>query len=351
MCAKTQLVSPQKLSDGIVQCVRSSNLHFTLQETPFSLYITVRKKLFREVVEAPTENEELKQELTTIKEQFENVDKENKELKQLIDKKEKELKYSENVVQDISLKLENARAEIQEVTTKNNDTTKKQNILTEANKKVNDELARIKSASDNLKLDLRETKKALKTKEKEEIRISSKMENLEFSLKNLKQEKNEAINEKNKMVKENLKLQNQMMKVKERKPSVSRSTTTIAAYNSEASTSTIGFTTSDSKMVQTDSHPDIPYKIQLPLPPIFNSSLVHKTKPIFLSRYRSHPNLAEIRWLDITEEDLIEDEIEQYEMEKYDREIQEFYEEAAEKSKALREIFEEGLIKNLFEES
>ena len=347
MVAKTQLVSPQKLSDGILQCVRSSNLHFTIQETPFSLYITVRKKLFREVIEAPTETEELKRELTIIKEKFKNIEQENREFKHLIDKKENELKHCENVVQDLTQKLEKAKAEIKEVKARNNDTIKKHDVLVNTNKKVHEDLVRSKSESENLKLDLRETKKALKTKEKEEIRISSKMENLESSLKNLKQEIKEAVHEKNKMVKENLKLQNQILKVKERKPSVSRSTTTIA-YSSEASTSTIGSTTLDSKMVQTDHHPDIPYEIQLPLPPIFNSSLVHKSKPIFFSR--SHPNLATIRWLDITENDLIEDEIEQYEMEKYDREIKEFYEESAEKSKALREIFEGELIKNLFEE-
>ena len=349
MVAKTQLVSPHKLSDGILQCVRSSNLHFTIQETPFSLYITVRKKLFREVIEAPTETDELKRELTIIKEKFENIEQENREFKHLIDKKERELEHCENVVQDLNLKLEKARAENKEVMARNKDTIKKHDVLTVTNKKVNDDLVRSKSESENLKLELRETKKALKTKEKEEIRISRKVENLESSLQNLKQEKKEAIHEKNKMVKENLKLQNQILKIKERKPSVSRSTSTVAAYISEASTSTIGITTSDSKMVQTDHHPEIPYEIQLPLPPIFNSSLVHKSRPIFLSR--SHPNLATIRWLDITENDLIEDEIDQYEMEKYDREVQEYYEEAAEKSKALREIFEEELIKKLFEES
>ena len=210
MAAKTQLVSPQKLSDGILQSVRSSNLHFTIQETPFSLYITVRKKLFREVIEVPTETEELKRQLTIFKEKFENIDQENREFKHLIEEKEKELKHCENVVKDLSLKLEMARAEIKEVVAKNNDAIKIHDVLSNTNKKINDDLVRSKSESDNLKVDLRETRKAIKAKEKEEIRISSKQENLESSLKTLKQEKKEAINEKNKMVKENLKLQNKL---------------------------------------------------------------------------------------------------------------------------------------------
>ena len=37
-------------------------------------------------------------------------------------------------------------------------------------------------------------------------------------------------------------------------------------------------------------------------------------------------------------------------MQNYDREIREYFEEAADKARALREIFEEDGIRNLFEE-
>ena len=145
------------------------------------------------------------------------------------------------------------------------------------------------------------------------------------------------------------------MKLKERKSSVSKATSTIPAYRSEASTSTVTISSESSqfststKDSQTDHHPDIPYEINAPLPPIFSSSLVHKSKPFFFSR--SHPNLATIRWLDITEEDIIQQEIEEIDMQNYDREIREYFEEAADKSRALREIFEEEGIRHLFEES
>ena len=47
---------------------------------------------------------------------------------------------------------------------------------------------------------------------------------------------------------------------------------------------------------QTDQHPDIPYQITTPLPPIFNSMLCHKSKPIrFLSK--SLPSLDCICWV------------------------------------------------------
>ena len=85
--------------------------------------------------------------------------------------------------------------------------------------------------------------------------------------------------EKNKATKENLKAQKQIVKLKERKPSVSKSTTTIPVYFSEASTSTISPLASDaspntspvhrcSQISQTSHHSDIPYRIEMPLPPI-----------------------------------------------------------------------------------
>ena len=141
--------------------------------------------------------------------------------------------------------------------------------------------------------------------------------------------------EKNKAIKESSRTQKQIVKLKERKSSSDGASNTPPVN-------------SLSKITQTCYHPDFPYKIDMPLPPIFSSCLVHKTKPInFLSR--SHPNLETIKWTKFTEEDLIEDQISEIEMENYELEVKEIFEEAVEKAKALREIYEEGLIEKLFE--
>ena len=39
---------PQDSSDRILDVIKSSNLHFNIQETPHSVYITIRKKFVRE---------------------------------------------------------------------------------------------------------------------------------------------------------------------------------------------------------------------------------------------------------------------------------------------------------------
>ena len=218
----------------------------------------------------------------------------------------------------------------------------------------------MKAKSENLLRELNQVKKTLTISDKEQIRHCHKIDNLEDAVKNLKDEKKSLVVEKNKAIKENARTQKEILKLKERRSSSSKSTTTSPVYSSEASTSTVAKSSSDgtsntspvntiSKITQTFHHPDVPYKIEMPLPPIFSSCLVHKTNPIhFLSR--SHPNLATIKWTKFTEDDLIEEQISEIEMENYGTEVKEFFEEAAEKAKALREIYEESLIEKLFEE-
>ena len=345
-----QLALAQESCDDILRCIRFSNLHFTMQETPFSLYVTVRKKLLTDQI-APTEN----MFYSEMKEKYNILDQNNVQLRNLLEMKELENKNCDGLIQDLSQKLEKANLELHEAFARNNDTKKKLDDLTQTYAKVNDDYIRVKAENNSLQIELKEVKKVVKTKEKEEVRMTTKISNLEASVKNLKQENREAVNEKNKTSKEISKMENQILKLKERKASVSKSTATNSlAYCSEASTSTIGIleslqSSTSSTVSQTDHHPEIPYKIDTPLPPIFSSSLVYRSKSVFLTR--SHPNLASIRWRDITEEELIEQEIDEIEMEIYDKEIRDFYEEAAEKSRNLRDIFEKQDIKKLFEEN
>ena len=77
----SQLTSPQAECDEIIKCVRSSNLHFSVQETPFSLYVTVRKKLVRNDVKAPRESEILLNELAITKENCNSLAQKNYDIR------------------------------------------------------------------------------------------------------------------------------------------------------------------------------------------------------------------------------------------------------------------------------
>ena len=188
--------------------------------------------------------------------------------------------------------------------------------------------------------------------------MSSKVDNLEAVVKNLKFENKNIISEKVRISKENMKIQKQLYKLRERKQAESKSTTTIPVISSEASTSTAMILTTVgssntpvvikcSQITQISDQIDIPYDIEAPLPPLFNSCPVHTTKPVnFFSR--SHPNLSQIYWTEATEEDILEDEIQEMEMKQYDSEVKEFYHNSREKAKALREVYDDALIEKLF---
>ena len=75
---------------------------------------------------------------------------------------------------------------------------------------------------------------------------------------------------------------------------------------------------------QTDRHPNIPYSVTLPLPPIFNSDLC-----LYSPRIRtlsiSLPKLDSMCWVKTTPEDKLRDEAEEALNDKYDGEVRQFY--------------------------
>ena len=117
-----QLVTPQKCCDEILRCIRSSNLHFTTQETPYSLYVTVRKKMINEQseFESLSENELVNYELLKLKEKCDVLVQSNDELRNILESKDKENEINKKSVHDLSLKLEKAEIEIQEAIAENN---------------------------------------------------------------------------------------------------------------------------------------------------------------------------------------------------------------------------------------
>ena len=89
----------------------------------------------------------------------------------------------------------------------------------------------------------------------------------------------------------------------------------------------------DTKVCQTDSHPEIPYDITAPLPPIFSLQLCHASPPInFLSR--SLPRLDKMRWCQPDE--YVVNDADDYLNSQYEHEIKEFYDDARNKAQEKR---------------
>ena len=139
------------LCEHILQCVRSSNLHFTTQETPFSLYITVRKKLINgeKCSEAALgESGKLRE---GINEKLENLAKIKVDLENELQKVNDEKKSLESDVHDLSIKLEKAKGEIQEGIVKHKIVVDKNDEITHENKKVSKDLTRCKTENEDFR--------------------------------------------------------------------------------------------------------------------------------------------------------------------------------------------------------
>ena len=98
---------------------------------------------------------------------------------------------------------------------------------------------------------------------------------------------------------------------------------------------------------QTERSIDVPYSVTEPLPPIFGSHLCYRSRKIpYIAN--SLPNLSTLSWVNISEDDIIADAAEQASNELYDHQVMEFYKDAKEKAKAIRQVYEENCIGKLF---
>ena len=383
-------MDPIQTSDVVLSYVKKSNLHFSLQETPFSVYITIRKRFIKDgnnQKQGSFAGENCCQLLAAI----ETLKSENIESKEQFAAEQEE---SNNIIQNLQTKLEKAKIELSNLFYEKNE------IIKTSDKTLSDKeselatfkntITALKDENKKLKLEKKSSDKTTKTNEKEITNLKSKVENLSDNFKKIKNDSNNQTNENKKLKNEKEKLERTLQKKLKPKTTVSTSTSTVSL--SSTSTNTLGsftlankatnttstlistkasntsstFTQSDTSKstsnqnllqpytpakastikppttkytsvevsCQTDQHPDMPYEITLPLPPIFNSQLFHHTKPInFLAR--SLPSLDSICWGPRIEDNLT-DQVEEALAEMYDREIDEFYLSERERSRATR---------------
>ena len=283
----------------IMKTIKSLPLNYNIVETPYSIYLTLRKSLLKgaQSFEIP---EVVKQD-----EKVTNLDKANAYLsasleEAVIDSEEKAntIYKLEETVQNLLEKLENSEKinlkEHEELKTLkdeeiDNVKVKNKNLVSE-NKTLRKDLKNLTKELDLFKCESLQSKRKLESKiELLEKRFEDQKSETEAVLSNIENERAEL-----KLLREKFFI------VKKEVPS------------------------------QTLSNPDVPYLVTDPLPPIFSSQLCFKSRPIhFLSR--SMPNLNSILWCPPDDEDL--DAAEEFLAEQYDREIEEFYLEAREQAR------------------
>ena len=206
----TKSMSPEDCSDKVLTELRASNLHYIVQESPFSVYITIRKKFAKAAPKVLTNNSESKPiiPMSTLLEQIVNLESVNKSLKLAVEKQVCELSETKNV-KLFEEKLEKAESEVLNQSKK----------FKEAKDELCDEIKLLKKAikqsNDETKVQqktLTELRKNIKQKEKENYNLSQNLENLQEKAKTLKDTNNNQKMEKNKLDKINRKLMEKVSK-------------------------------------------------------------------------------------------------------------------------------------------
>ena len=187
----------------ILSSVRSSNLNFSCQETPFSIYLTIRKSpiKFHHVSEALTQGLAPVQNAVIDNLVKTTVD-ENTALKNVLEELETELEASKNIAKTLEAKIDSAEAKVFSQ-------HKEVQQWREALSKKDDEIKALKNVIKNDKTEIlkdrseqSQLKKILKSKEKEIYNLENAKQNQQDTIKTLKEVTNKLKQEKTKLEKE-----------------------------------------------------------------------------------------------------------------------------------------------------
>lgn len=235
-------MDPSQTCDLLLSHVKTSNLNFSLIESPFSVNISIKKTFIKnkkgECLPAgliPSNIIEM-----SFLDSNRNLVKENETLKGRINKIESEKEAFEEALQNVGTKLERAQVEVCELLAVN---SKKTKAMEKAEKKLDE----IENKSTELKVATDRLETEIEIKGNEIAKIYSKNKSLIETLNNTKKEKDEAIKEKNTIENKLLKLKPQNFKTS--------STSTMTNSLSSKSTNTASTSTS-SKSTNTFYCPD-----------------------------------------------------------------------------------------------
>ena len=325
-----------KAFDKILDDVKSSNLNFCLQLSPFSATISLKKTLVKDkaglFLYPPVANASdlPKQNLNSIKvEQLEDIidDLKLRLAESTADCEQAHEKITE-LENKLKIKQENLETKDSDLTDQLDKKTCEINILSDEKKQLEQNFQSFIKERDT---EIENLQQSLKTancivaklnKKLAEIKVSHEDEKKRIT-KNFKSEIKSWKKDLGAERSEKLKTKNTLDALEHRFKDL---------YNKRKS----------SISCQTNQSPDLPYLVTEPLPPIFGSQLVQKSKIQHMTR--SMPDLATVNWIEVTEEDSILEAAEEALNEQYDRKVERFYKDSKVKTAALREVFDENYI-------
>ena len=330
----------QSSCDFLLYSVRNSGLNFTSQETPFSIFLTLRKS-FVKSFQPQIKSEENKLFVKNLK--AENLKEVNKKLEEAL----KNLKNDyEDAVADSEAKIKtieelNNKIDILESKLVKTEATDAKNKAMEAKAKLDKtKTEEINKLNKTLKHEIEELNKQVKTCSRDLKNSEKDKRDLAHNLEKkicVLETKNKDLSE-FKVLKE-IEEKDFRHKIK----TVDKKLKAIDEKEAKLKVDKMNFVKEkkekDDKKInnysQTDANPDIPYKVTSPLPPIFSSRLCRQSRRISLFT-NSLPNLSTIDWVTLTYEDILRDEAEEALSEQEDRLIEEFYLDERNRVQAMR---------------
>ena len=341
----TSTMAASKAFDNILECVKSSNLNFCLQLSPFSATISLKKTLVKDKAglylypldtnssafpkeDLDTKIKQLEKIVTDLKSSLAESVSEREQAYTTITELKNKLKIKQEIVgtkeNDLKNKLEKKTCEISILNDEKKQLQyqlhKKQALIMERDSKIQNLQQSLKTSNCTVSTLNKKLVEIRVTHEDEKKLVSKNFKSeIKSWKKDLGAERSEKLKTKNKLDA----LENRFKQLYDkRKSSIS---------------------------CQTNQSPDLPYLVTEPLPPIFGSQLVQKSKIQHMTR--SMPDLATVNWIEVTEEDSILEAAEEALNEQYDRQVERFYKDAKAKTAALREVFDENCIWKLFNDA
>ena len=330
--------------NSLVNHIRASGLNFSCQETPFSLYITIRKSFTRNrkeqlaskplnislddselqhphdaaqkhhSIKVLVEKKHLEDTLNTTKQDLQSALKECEVREEVIEELEDQKISHCELIYNLKDKVKDLENSVD-----------KKEVFNSENKILKGELIELKD-------EIKAAKKEVKTLKKEKLKIEHdflrRSDNFEAKIKNLMDykaekcaEEKEAKSKEKFLLKKIKALEEDKAKATLAKNKLERDLNQNKVPKDSKSSLTDTILHSE-KETQTQANIDTPYDISAPLPPIFSSNLCRITPPIkFLSR--SLPNLSTILWVTPSADYL--DEAEEFLSQQHDNMVKQMY--------------------------
>ena len=292
--------------NSILNEIQLSKLNFMINVTPYAAYITLKKSTLvdKEGFQSLPSPPVLRILEQTVREKF-DVEAEISCLKSALSNSEDKCYNLENENTHLKESLQICKDECERLTKQNEMKGKEVYKLKCEKKDLESALSTLKKEYNQFSCDSRKEinafQKTIKTKDKEIYNLNSKFSNSQESNSNLKIEMSSLRTGKSKVENKVKTLEQKIRKMELKKQ--------------------------QQQLVSTQTYPtiDVPYSVTDPLPPIFASKLCLRTRPVFLSK--SLPDLIQLSWVSVTEEDILREQADEALDILYDREIASYYEE------------------------